>query len=263
MYGHVYVAQVAFGAKMAQTAQAFLEAEAYAGPVADHRLQPLHRPRLRHGPGRDAAEAGGRLRRLAALPLRSAAARQGRAAAASRLRAAQGRRSPTTCATSRASGWSSAPTPPATRQFVAESQAAAERRYAVYQQLAGITVPRLEADDRTSRRQPDAEGGVMDLSTTYLGMRLPHPLMVGAGPLADDLDGVKALEDAGAAAAGAALAVRRGDHRRADGRVLQPREPRRIVRRGRQLRARARAGARARRVPGASAAGQGSGRASR
>ena len=51
MYGHVYVARVAFGAKMAQTAQAFLEAEAYPGPVADHRLQPLHRPRLRHGPG--------------------------------------------------------------------------------------------------------------------------------------------------------------------------------------------------------------------
>jgi pyruvate-ferredoxin/flavodoxin oxidoreductase len=32
MYGHVYVARVAVGAKMAQTAQAFLEAEAYPGP---------------------------------------------------------------------------------------------------------------------------------------------------------------------------------------------------------------------------------------
>ncbi len=32
MYGHVYVARVAFGAKMTQTVQAFLEAEAYAGP---------------------------------------------------------------------------------------------------------------------------------------------------------------------------------------------------------------------------------------
>ena len=39
----------------------------------------------------------------------------------------------------------------------------------------------------------------MDLSTTYLGMRLPHPLVVGAGPLGDDLDVVRALEDAGAA----------------------------------------------------------------
>jgi dihydroorotate dehydrogenase (fumarate) len=40
----------------------------------------------------------------------------------------------------------------------------------------------------------------MDLSTTYLGMTLPHPLVAGASPLADDLDGVRRLEDAGAAA---------------------------------------------------------------
>src|SRR4051812_12852297 len=39
----------------------------------------------------------------------------------------------------------------------------------------------------------------MDLSTTYLKMRLAHPLIVGAGPLSDDLDMVRALEDAGAA----------------------------------------------------------------
>ncbi len=32
MYGHVYVARVAFGAKMVQTAQAFVEAESYDGP---------------------------------------------------------------------------------------------------------------------------------------------------------------------------------------------------------------------------------------
>jgi dihydroorotate dehydrogenase (fumarate) len=40
----------------------------------------------------------------------------------------------------------------------------------------------------------------MDLSTTYLGLHLPHPLMPGASPLADSLDTVKRLEDAGAAA---------------------------------------------------------------
>jgi dihydroorotate dehydrogenase (fumarate) len=38
----------------------------------------------------------------------------------------------------------------------------------------------------------------MDLSTTYLGIRLPHPLIVGAGPLGDELDRVRVLEDAGA-----------------------------------------------------------------
>ena len=40
----------------------------------------------------------------------------------------------------------------------------------------------------------------MDLSTTYLGFELPHPLMPGASPLVDDLDTVRRLEDAGAAA---------------------------------------------------------------
>lgn len=40
----------------------------------------------------------------------------------------------------------------------------------------------------------------MDLSTTYLGLTLPHPLVAGASPLSDDLDGIRRLEDAGAAA---------------------------------------------------------------
>jgi dihydroorotate dehydrogenase (fumarate) len=40
----------------------------------------------------------------------------------------------------------------------------------------------------------------MDLSTTYLGLTLAHPLMPGASPMVDDLDLVRRLEDAGAAA---------------------------------------------------------------
>lgn len=40
----------------------------------------------------------------------------------------------------------------------------------------------------------------MDLSTTYLGLPLAHPLITGASPLVDDLDVVRRLEDAGAAA---------------------------------------------------------------
>jgi dihydroorotate dehydrogenase (fumarate) len=38
----------------------------------------------------------------------------------------------------------------------------------------------------------------MNLATTYLGFELPHPLVPGASPLADDLDTVRRLEDAGA-----------------------------------------------------------------
>jgi dihydroorotate dehydrogenase (fumarate) len=40
----------------------------------------------------------------------------------------------------------------------------------------------------------------MSLATTYLGLRLPHPLVVGSGPLTDDIGTARALEDAGAAA---------------------------------------------------------------
>ena len=40
----------------------------------------------------------------------------------------------------------------------------------------------------------------MDLTTTYLGLKLPHPIICGASPLSADLDMVMKLEDAGAAA---------------------------------------------------------------
>lgn len=40
----------------------------------------------------------------------------------------------------------------------------------------------------------------MDLSTKYLGLELPHPLMPGASPLVDDMGMVRRLEDAGASA---------------------------------------------------------------
>ncbi len=40
----------------------------------------------------------------------------------------------------------------------------------------------------------------MNLAVSYLGLSLPHPVMVGASPLSWDLDRVKRLEDAGASA---------------------------------------------------------------
>ena len=40
----------------------------------------------------------------------------------------------------------------------------------------------------------------IDLSTSYLGLKLPHPFMTGASPLGDHLDTVRELEDAGCAA---------------------------------------------------------------
>lgn len=41
----------------------------------------------------------------------------------------------------------------------------------------------------------------VDLSTVYLGLRLPHPLVVSACPLTESLDDLRRLQDAGAAAA--------------------------------------------------------------
>ena len=40
----------------------------------------------------------------------------------------------------------------------------------------------------------------MDLSTSYLGIKLRNPIMVGASPIAKNLDHLKSVEDAGAAA---------------------------------------------------------------
>jgi dihydroorotate dehydrogenase (fumarate) len=40
----------------------------------------------------------------------------------------------------------------------------------------------------------------MDLRTTYMGMELKHPIVASASPLAEKLDNIKRMEDAGAAA---------------------------------------------------------------
>lgn len=40
----------------------------------------------------------------------------------------------------------------------------------------------------------------MDVSTTYMGLRLRTPIVAGASPLGDDLDYARRLEDGGAGA---------------------------------------------------------------
>jgi pyruvate-ferredoxin/flavodoxin oxidoreductase len=140
MYGHVYVAKVAFGAKMAQTTQAFLEAESYHGPsliiayshciahgydmadgvsqqklAVDTGVWPLYRfdpRRLVKGEPPLKLDYGPPKGRVADYMRNE-----------SRFRTVE-----------RAN-------PELYQSFVEQSQAAAERRYSVYQQLAGITVP--------------------------------------------------------------------------------------------------------------------------
>jgi pyruvate-ferredoxin/flavodoxin oxidoreductase len=153
MYGHVYVAKVAFGAKMAQTAQAFVEAESYDGPsliiayshciahgydmangvsqqklAVDSGVWPLYRfdprrlvkgePPLHLDYGKPKVKVADYLRNE------------------SRFRTIE--RSD----------------PARYKAFVTESQKAAERRYAVYEQLAGIRVPVIETKE-DEQTKPD------------------------------------------------------------------------------------------------------------
>ena len=41
---------------------------------------------------------------------------------------------------------------------------------------------------------------MIDLSTSYQGLHLQSPLVVSAGPLCEDLENIRRMEDAGAAA---------------------------------------------------------------
>jgi pyruvate-ferredoxin/flavodoxin oxidoreductase len=144
MYGHVYVARVAFGAKMAQTAQAFLEAEAYPGPslivayshciahgydmaqgVAQQKLAvdagvwPLYRfdpKRLLNGEAPLHLDYGAPKAKVADYMRNEARFRMVERADPERY-----------------------------KRFLEDSQEAARRRFIVYQQLAGISVPPAEA----------------------------------------------------------------------------------------------------------------------
>ena len=148
-YGNVYVAQVAIGAKDAQTVQGLPGGRELRRAVHHHRLQPLHRPRLRPGPGLRAAEAGGRLRPLAALPLRPAPPGAGREPAPARLRGAEDPDLAATSATRPATAWSSRRTPSTSSTCMAAAQREVTNRFAVYEQLAKLTVP-VKADGEPS-----------------------------------------------------------------------------------------------------------------
>jgi pyruvate-ferredoxin/flavodoxin oxidoreductase len=144
MYGHVYVARVAFGAKMAQTAQAFLEAEAYPGPS----LIIAYSHCIAHG--YDMAQ-GAAQQKLAVdsgvWPLyRFDPARIAKGEAplhldygAPKAKVGDYMRNESRFRVIERSD------PARYKQFVADSEEAARRRYSVYQQLAGIKVAPAEA----------------------------------------------------------------------------------------------------------------------
>ena len=88
-YGNVYVAQVAMGANPQQTLLALPRGRGLSRPVADPRLQPLHRARHRHAARHAPAGPGGALGLLAA-----ASATTPRSARPARTRSCSTRRAP-------------------------------------------------------------------------------------------------------------------------------------------------------------------------
>jgi len=144
MYGHVYVARVAFGAKMAQTAQAFLEAEAYDGPS----LIVAYSHCIAHG--YDMAQGAAQQKRAVdsgVWPLyRFDPARLYRGEAPLHLDYGPPKAKVADYMGNESRFRMIERSDPARyKKFVADSEEAARRRYLVYQQLAGISVPPAEA----------------------------------------------------------------------------------------------------------------------
>jgi pyruvate-ferredoxin/flavodoxin oxidoreductase len=143
MYGHVYVARVAFGAKMAQTAQAFLEAEAYPGPslIVAYSHCIAHGYDMAQGPAQQklAVDSG-------VWPLyRFDPVRLGKGEpplhldyGAPKAKVADYMRNESRFRMIERAD------PERYKKFVEASEDAARRRYLVYQQLAGISVPPAE-----------------------------------------------------------------------------------------------------------------------
>jgi pyruvate-ferredoxin/flavodoxin oxidoreductase len=144
MYGHVYVARVAFGAKMSQTVQAFLEAEAYPGTS----LIIAYSHCIAHG--YDMAQ-GATQQKLAVdsgvWPLFRFDPRRA-AEGEPPLHLDYGPPKPLVAEYMRNESRFRVverTDPVRFKMFLKEAQDAAQRRYSIYRQLAGIKVPRDDA----------------------------------------------------------------------------------------------------------------------
>ena len=80
--------------------------------------------------------------------------------------------------------------PDLAKRMLDEAQRGVEERYRVYEDLAARDGSRFERPGRD----------IMNLATRYLGLQLAHPIVASASPLTATLDGMRRLEDAGAAA---------------------------------------------------------------
>jgi pyruvate-ferredoxin/flavodoxin oxidoreductase len=156
MYGHVYVARVAFGAKMPQTVQALLEAEAYPGPslVIAYSHCIAHGYDMAHGVAQQklAVDSG-------VWPLyRFDPRRQARGEPPMHLDYGPPKARVADYMRNEARFRVVERTNPARfAMFLHDAQEAAQQRYAVYQQLAGVTVPQVEVEDEAPRPVADSD----------------------------------------------------------------------------------------------------------
>ena len=201
-YGDVYVAQIALGADNAQTVKALAEADAHPGPslVIAYSHCIAHGIEMKTGMEQQklAVDTGyWPLYRYDPKPpslvsIRSARLATAEAAAHRVRRARHG---------SRCSGGA------ARRGRRARCARAARRRR---------TLARVRAARRDRARAGRGGGVTVDITTTYLGLRLRSPIVASASPLTGDLDSLRALDDAGIGAA-VLLALRGADRARGDG----------------------------------------------
>ena len=84
------------------------------------------------------------------------------------------------------------PTRPRPSGCTALAQQAVDQRWDVYEEMATRGAQRL--------RRRRAQGPLMDLSTSYMGLALRNPLVASASPLSQTVDGVRRLADAGVGA---------------------------------------------------------------
>ena len=191
-YGNVYVARVAMGANPQQTLEAFREAEAYDGPVAGPRLQPLHRARHRHAKrastSRTSRCASGYWPLFRYDPVVRAAGENPFLLDSPRPRI------PLADYTDRELRYRTlANTDPAEAERLhGLAEEAVAQRWDVYEEMATRGAHHFPAD---ARKEP-----LMDLATDYLGLALRNPLVASASPLSRTVDGVRRLADAGVGA---------------------------------------------------------------
>ena len=178
------------GAKDKQTVDALRGGRELARPLARHRLQPLHRARLRHGARRRPADASPWSRGVWPL-FRYDPRRVARGEPPVVLDSGTGPAKARVVDYMRNEG----------RFRVVELQD--PKRFARLARSAQEQAERRLVLLPPARRHPPAGPGRSEndaLATRYLGLELAHPIVPGASPLADDIDEVLRLEDAGAPA---------------------------------------------------------------